>query len=238
MIRNPTELVVALDFDSIKAAEKIVSALDGLPVVYKIGLELFTATGSLWIKHLTASGYRVFLDMKLHDIPNTVAKTILQIEKMGVEYTTVHLSGGHKMLDMIYDQLPKESKLKILGVSVLTSFLEEEWISSTSLIAKLGSARSIHDSVLHYSTVAHDHPAIAGMVCSSLEVEEIRKKYPEQFLMVPGIRFQGTSNNDQARVMTPLEASRVGASAIVVGRPITQAENPRQVAEQILKDLS
>lgn len=237
-MRKLTDLVVALDFESIEQAQKIVTALEGLPVIYKVGLELFTATGSQWVKQLTASGHRVFLDLKLHDIPNTVTKTILQIDKMGVEFTSVHLSGGHKMLDMISDKLPQDSKLKILGISVLTSFKEEDWLSNTSLIAKLGSARSIHDSVLHYSTVAHDHPAISGMVCSSHEVEEIKKKYPELFLMVPGIRPKGYAKDDQERVMTPEDAARVGASAIVVGRPITQSPNPRQMAEQILKDLS
>ena len=91
---------------------------------------------------------------------------------------------------------------------------------------------------MHYSTVAHDHPSISGMVCSPHEVEEIKKKYPELYLMVPGIRPKDIGNDDQARVMTPQEASRVGASTIVVGRPITQAENPRLIAEQILTDLS
>jgi orotidine-5'-phosphate decarboxylase len=237
MIRTRTELVVALDFESIDAAEKIISALDGLPVIYKVGLELFTAVGPAWVKKLTASGKRVFLDLKLHDIPNTVTKAILQIEKMGVEFTSVHLSGGHKMLDMIEQNIASDSKLKILGISVLTSFKEEDWISNTSLIAKLGASRTIHDSVLHYSTVAHDHPALEGMVCSPHEVEEIKKKYPELYLMVPGIRPADFSKDDQARVMTPQDASRVGASSIVVGRPITQAENPRLVVEQILKDL-
>lgn len=238
MIIAPTELCVALDFESTEEAQKIVTALEGLPVIYKVGLELFTATGSDWVRKLTATGHRVFLDLKLHDIPNTVTKTILQIDKMGVEFTSVHLCGGHKMLDMIEEKLPADSKLKILGISVLTSFKEEDWISNTSLIAKLGASRSIHDSVLHYSTVAHDHPAISGMVCSSYEVEEIKKKYPELFLMVPGIRPENTAKNDQERVMTPQEAARVGASAIVVGRPITQSANPRLMTEQILKDLS
>ncbi len=233
-----TELVVALDFENSEAAEKIISTLDGLPVIYKIGLELFSAVGSHWVKQLISSGHRVFLDLKLHDIPNTVTKTILQIDQMGVEFTTVHLCGGHKMLDRIHEQLPQSSKLKILGVSVLTSFREEDWISNTSLIAKLGAARSIHDSVLHYSTFAHDHPAVSGMVCSPLEVEEIKKKHPSLFLMVPGIRPKDFSKDDQIRVMTPQDASRVGASAIVVGRPITKAENPRKITEQILKDLS
>ena len=233
-----TELVVALDFETTEEAEKVIKTLDGLPVIYKIGLELFMVAGGLWVKGLTASGKRVFLDLKLHDIPNTVMKAILQIDRMGVEFTTVHLSGGHKMLDMIHDHLPKDSRLKVLGVSVLTSFHEEDWISNTSLIAKLGASRTIHDSVLHYSTVAHDHPAISGMVCSPHEVAEIKKKYPELFLMVPGIRPKDYAKDDQARVMTPEDASRVGAGAIVVGRPIIKAENPRLIVEQILKDLS
>jgi orotidine-5'-phosphate decarboxylase len=238
-MNDKTELVIALDFESIEAAEKIVTALEGLPVIYKIGLELFTATGSAWVKHLTSTGHRVFLDLKLYDIPTTVCKTILQIAKMNVEFTTVHLSGGHKMLDLIEKELPTDCKLKILGVSVLTSFHEEDWISNTSLVAKLGAARSIHDSVLHFSTVAHDHPAVSGLVCSPHEIEEVRKKYPELYLMIPGIRPKDFSKtDDQARVMTPQDASRIGANAIVVGRPITQAENPRLIAEQILKDLS
>ncbi len=237
MIRKPTELCVALDFENTDIAERMIQQLEGLPIIYKVGLELFTASGGNWVKKLTSTGHRVFLDLKLHDIPNTVTKTILQIDRMGVEFTTVHLCGGHKMLDMIEDYLPKESKLKVLGISVLTSFKEEDWISNTSLIAKLGASRTIHDSVLHYSTVAHDHPVVDGMVCSPHEVEEIKKKYPELYLMVPGIRPANTAKDDQARVMTPQEASNVGASAIVVGRPITQAENPRVMAELILKDL-
>ena len=233
-----TELVVALDFETVNAAEEIIEVLSGLPVIYKVGLELFTAAGPAWIKQLTSTGHRIFLDLKLHDIPTTVSKTIQQILKMDVEFTTVHLIGGNKMLELISEVLPKDTMLKILGVSVLTSFREEDWISNTSLVAKLGSSRSIHDSVLHFATVAHDHSSISGMVCSPLEVEEVRRKYPRLFLMVPGIRPLDMNQDDQARVMTPQEASRVGASAIVVGRPITQSENPRLVAQEILKDLS
>jgi orotidine-5'-phosphate decarboxylase len=233
-----TDLVVALDFNQATEAEKLMSALQDLPLIYKVGLELFTVVGPEWVMKQTSSGKRIFLDLKLHDIPNTVMKTILQIEKMGVEFTTVHLSGGHKMLDTIADNLPPGSKLKVLGVSVLTSFEEEEWISNMSLIAKLGAARSIHDSVLHYAALASDHPAIAGMVCSPHEVSEIKNKHHGLFLMVPGIRPEGIEKNDQARVMTPEEANLAGASAIVVGRPITQSENPRKIAEQILHDLT
>lgn len=232
-----TELVVALDFDSIEPAEALISTLSGLPVIYKVGLELFTVAGPEWVRKLTRNGNRVFLDLKLHDIPNTVMKTVRNIEKMEVEFTTIHLSGGHKMLDLIEQNRTAGSKLKVLGVSVLTSFKEEEWISNTSLIAKLGSARTIHDSVLHFATVAHDHPALEGMVCSPLEVAEVRKKYPELYLMVPGIRPGSSNLDDQERVMSPTEASKQGASAIVVGRPITQSSQPRSAVEDILRSL-
>lgn len=233
-----TELIVALDFNNAEDAEKIISQLDGLPVVYKVGLELFTAEGPAFVKKLVASGHRVFLDLKLHDIPNTVTKTLLEIEKMGVEFTTVHLSGGKKMLEMIHEKMPAHTKLKVLGISVLTSFQEEEWISNLSAIAKLGAGRTIHDSVMHYAILANDHPAVQGMVCSSHEVEEVKRKYPDLYLVVPGIRPELSSKDDQGRVMTPQEAAQAGASAVVVGRPITQSETPRKTAEMILKDLS
>ncbi len=237
MVSN-TELIVALDFNNVEDAEKIISNLDGLPVVFKVGLELFTATGPALVKKLVSEGKRIFLDLKLHDIPNTVVKTLIEIDKMGVEFTTIHLSGGKKMLEEIHEKMPKNSRLKILGVSVLTSFQEEEWISNLSAIAKLGAGRSIHDSVMHYAILANDHPAVHGLVCSSHEVNEVKAKYPELEVVVPGIRPETFDVDDQARVMTPQEAAKAGATAIVVGRPITQSKNPRKIAEQILKDLS
>jgi orotidine-5'-phosphate decarboxylase len=240
-----TELVVALDFADTESAEKLMAELKDLPVIYKVGLELFMSAGPLWVKSLTDRGVRIFLDLKFHDIPNTVGAAVLQGASLGVEFMTLHLSGGRRMLDEVSTQL-KELELKgtlkkrpkLLGVSVLTSFKEEEWIASVSNVAKLGSIRTIADSVMHYSNLAFDHPAIFGMVCSSHEVESIRRKYAKLFLMVPGIRPKGISANDQNRVMTPAEAMSAGASAIVVGRPITQASNPRQMAESILKDIS
>jgi orotidine-5'-phosphate decarboxylase len=233
-----TELVVALDFDEAIQAEKLMSELSGLSVIFKVGLELFTAVGPEWVKKQTAAGHRIFLDLKLYDIPNTVLKSLNQISKMGVEFTTVHLSGGHRMLDLLAENSISNSNLRILGISVLTSFGEEDWISNTSLVAKLGAARTIHDSVMHFSTLANDHPAVYGMVCSPLEVQDIKFKFPGLYLMVPGIRPEGTEKNDQQRIMTPAEASRAGASAIVVGRPITQSPDPRKTTEQILRDLA
>jgi orotidine-5'-phosphate decarboxylase len=233
-----TELIVALDFNHVEEAEKIISELDGLPLIYKVGLELFTAVGPAFVKNLVSRGKRVFLDLKLHDIPNTVVKTLLEIDQMGVELTTIHLSGGKKMLEMIHEEMPKDSKLKILGISVLTSFQEEDWISNLSSIAKLGAGRSIHDSVMHYAILANDHPAVHGLVCSSHEVKEVKAKYPELIVVVPGIRPENFDQDDQGRVMTPAEAAKAGATAVVVGRPITKSQHPRKIAEQILKDLS
>lgn len=240
-----TELVVALDFSSVEPAEKLIASLDGLPVIYKVGLELFLSAGPVWVKSLCDRGIRVFLDLKFHDIPNTVGHAVTQAALMGVEFMTLHLSGGKRMLDEVDTQL-REKELsgelkkrpKILGVSVLTSFKEEDWIANISHVAKLGSIRSIEDSVMHYSNLAYDHPAVYGMVCSSLEIESIRSKYPKLFLMAPGIRPKGASLNDQSRVMTPAEAMSAGASAIVVGRPITLAHDPKHVVELILKDIS
>jgi len=236
-MKPATELVVALDFDQVSAAENMIETLSGLPVIYKVGLELFTSVGPTWVRGLTANGHRIFLDLKLHDIPNTVTKAILQIEKMGVEFTTVHLSGGRKMLDQIQSELPSTTSLKVLGISVLTSFSEDEWVTNASAIANAGSIRSVHDSVIQFANLASEYSAVTGMVCSPLEVAEIKIKHPKLYLMVPGIRPQGSEKNDQARVMTPAEASLAGASAIVVGRPITQAKDPRKMVEQILRDL-
>lgn len=128
-------------------------------------------------------------------------------------------------------------KPRVLGVSVLTSFKEEDWVANVSHMAKVSAVRTIEETVMHFATLANDHPAIQGMVCSPLEIESIRAKYPDLYLMVPGIRPEGTHAQDQSRVMTPAQAMAKGASAIVVGRSITMSENPRQVVETILKEI-
>jgi orotidine-5'-phosphate decarboxylase len=240
-----SELVIALDYSTPEPAQKLIMEMDGLPVIFKVGLELFMGTGPAWVKELTESGRRVFLDLKFHDIPNTVAQAVVQAAALGAEFTTVHLSGGKPMLDHIQTRLVAErakgtlARLpKVLGVSVLTSFREEDWIANVSHVAKMSGIRSIDDSVMHFSDLAANHPALAGMVCSPKEVAAIRSKHRNLFLMVPGIRPLGGDTHDQARVVTPGEASGMGASAIVMGRPITQSANPRQTVESILKEIS
>jgi orotidine-5'-phosphate decarboxylase len=239
-----TELVVALDFGSRAEAESLMEKLQGLPVIYKVGLELFFATGPGWIQTHSDSGIRIFLDLKFHDIPNTVAQAVVQGARTGAEFLTVHLSGGKRMLDEIDLKLNAATsrgeiqiRPKILGVSVLTSFHDEEWIANVSHMAKISGVRSISDSVQHFASLSHDHPAVQGMVCSPKEVELVRVKHPQLFLMVPGIRPEGAHAHDQSRVMTPKQAHEAGASAIVVGRPITQAVDPRAATLAILGEL-
>jgi orotidine-5'-phosphate decarboxylase len=239
-----TELVVALDYNDQKKADQLIEQLEGLPIIYKVGLELFMAADSKWTQALCASGHRVFLDMKFYDIPNTVSSAMVRAAKLGAEFVTVHLAGGRRMLDEIDICLQEAlltgeilSRPKVLGVSVLTSFKEEEWIANVSHMARVTDVRSIEDTALHFANLVHEHPGVQGMVCSPQEIQKIRLKYPQLYLMVPGIRPVGTTSHDQSRIMTPSEAASAGASAIVVGRPITQATEPRNVAEQILREI-
>ena len=239
-----TELVVALDFNDQKKAQALMDQLIGLPIIYKVGLELFLSSDTAWVRKLCEEGTRVFLDLKFYDIPNTTANAVLSAAKLGAEYVTVHLSGGRRMLDEINIRLEEgmisgeiKARPRVLGVSVLTSFSEEDWVATVSHVAKVSAVRSIETAVIHFSTLVHEHPAVLGMVCSPREIEAIRKIDPDLFLMVPGIRPKGSDTNDQSRVMTPAEAKAAGASAIVVGRPITQAKDPRAVVESILREI-
>lgn len=243
-----TELVIALDYSKKEDAEAMIQKLDGLPVIFKVGLELFLSAGPQWVKEVASKEHRIFLDLKFHDIPQTVARSVLQATRLGVEFMTVHLSGGTLMLDAI-EKAFRDAELsgevmkrpRVLGVSVLTSFKKEDWIASISHVAKLSAIRPIDEAVVRYSNLAHDHPALGGMVCSPQELKLVRPKYADLYLMIPGIRMDPESesefNDDQGRVMSPDQASRLGASAIVVGRPITQATDPRAVVENILGNL-
>jgi orotidine-5'-phosphate decarboxylase len=238
-----TELVVALDYPNAELADQCIQNLKGLPVIYKVGLELFMGTSPTWVKKLCAN-QRVFLDLKFFDIPNTVGQAVIRGASLGAEFMTLHLSGGKLMFDEVSIKIREamaagqlQTAPKILGVSVLTSFQEEDWIANVSHMAKLSAIRSIEDTVMHFANMADEHAAIQGLVCSPKEIAVIRAKFPNLFLMVPGIRPMGGDLHDQKRVMTPVEAGHAGASAIVVGRPITQSKTPRLVAESILREL-
>jgi orotidine-5'-phosphate decarboxylase len=233
---HPTELIVALDFPKPEKALRFVEGMGDLPVIYKVGLELFLASGPEIVRELVHQKKRVFLDLKLYDIPNTVARAALQAALLHVEMLTLHLAGGSAMIRAVAEEFANipELRPKILGVTVLTSFDDVRWAEVTKALT--GHAAEIADSV--DGLVEHAVTwGVDGLVCSAMELESIRAQFPSLYTVVPGIRPAGSAANDQARIMTPKQARLAGASAIVVGRPITGAEKPREMAESILKEL-
>ncbi|MBI3534159.1 MAG: orotidine-5'-phosphate decarboxylase [Deltaproteobacteria bacterium] len=233
---NQTELIVALDFPNDTTAWNLVQTLKNYPVIYKVGLELYLSAGSAFVKKLKENKNRAFLDLKFYDIPNTVAKAAQQVALLKADMFTAHLSGGEKMFGAIKEELKHLPAPipKTLGVSVLTSFDEREW--NTQTIALSGSASSISESVIRLIEKA-DLWGVDGVVCSAHELIHIRKKYPNLYLVIPGIRPEGSVTHDQARIMTPKQASQEGANAIVIGRPITQTHDPAKITEQVLRDI-
>jgi orotidine-5'-phosphate decarboxylase len=236
LANHSTDLIVALDYAKPEHALELVDRLGSLEVIYKVGFELFLSGGPEIVKELVHRKRRVFLDLKFHDIPNTVARAAAQAAFMQVEMFTVHLAGGSQMIKAAAAELAEIPSLKpkILGVSVLTSFDDVRWAEVTRSLTD--HAVDVDDSV--YGIVSHAAAWGAdGVVCSAFELPEIRRLYPGLYTVVPGIRPEGFASGDQARVMTPAQARAAGAHAIVVGRPITASADPRQAVESIIKDL-
>lgn len=236
LYENPMKLAIPLDFSSTEAARKTLNELKGLPLVMKVGPELILTAGLPIIKEIKDLGFSVFLDLKLHDIPNTVEKSVGRVIDLGVDYCTIHLSGGKPMIESALSLVQKQSSpLKLLGVSVLTSFDQQSWDEVGE--AAFGSHRKIEDSVDSLAGFA-DELGLPGVVCSAFELVAIKKKYPKLFTVVPGIRPKDSDLQDQSRVMTPIEAKNRNADLIVMGRPITKSENPRKSAEKVLEEIS
>jgi orotidine-5'-phosphate decarboxylase len=235
--QQSTDLIVALDYPHADRAMALVDKLQGLPVIYKVGFELFLGGGPDVVRELVHRKNKVFLDLKFHDIPNTVARAAKQASLLLVDMFTLHLAGGSSMVRAVAEELKDipELKPRILGVSVLTSFDDVRWAELTKALT--GHAVDVKDSV---AGLIEHAPAwgVDGVVCSALELPQIRAAFPNLYTVVPGIRPEGSAANDQARIMTPLQARQAGASAVVIGRPITESPNPRQVVENALRDLS
>lgn len=233
---HATELIVALDYPRGGRAYELVDELKGLPLVYKVGLELFMAEGPDVVRELVHRKCRVFLDLKLHDIPNTVARAARQAALLKVEMFTLHLAGGSAMVRAVAEELADIPSLrpKILGVSVLTSFDDVRWAEVTKALTD--HAVDVQDSVIGLVSHAAGWGA-DGVVCSALELPLVKKQAPGVYTVVPGIRPAGANRGDQARVMTPAEAKGSGADAIVMGRPITESSDPRGVVEDVLREL-
>ncbi|MCL1940063.1 MAG: orotidine-5'-phosphate decarboxylase [Desulfovibrionaceae bacterium] len=225
-------LVVAVDYPSVAQAVALAETLSGLPVWLKVGLELFTAEGPALLKRLEAMGFALFLDLKFHDIPNTVYGAVRSASALGVRMLTVHTAGGEAMCRAAVDgrkAAASEGKGAplLMGVTVLTS---EGLRGETEM--------SLAMRVRERAIMARDC-GLDGVVCSGLEVETVKRSCGRDFLcLCPGIRFAGTAGgDDQARVCTPAQAAAIGADYIVMGRPITRAASPAQVALAALEEM-
>ncbi len=225
-------LIVALDVPTAIDAQEIVYELGDSVSFYKVGLQLFTAEGPRIVSELVSSGRKVFLDLKLHDIPNTVAGAVKSASELGVTMLTVHAAGGRKMLAAAAEAArPAPQPLTILAVTVLTSFAEED-------LRQSGVQSSIPDQVLHLAMLAKSS-GCDGIVTSPKESKKARSALgPEMAIVTPGIRPAGADPGDQARVATPTAAIQAGASHIVVGRPILSAPNRNEAAAAIIRELS
>jgi orotidine-5'-phosphate decarboxylase len=240
--KSEDRLIVALDVSSAAAAQQIVTALGNSVHIYKVGMQLYTAEGPQFVRDLVSSGHQVFLDLKYHDIPNTVASAVREAAQLGVSMLTVHASGGEKMLRAAVEASHVAAgvharqansvvrSLQLLAVTVLTSMDESD-------LHQTGVSGALLDHVLRLASTALD-AGCAGVVSSAREVKSLRAKLGEDFLIVnPGVRPAGSDHGDQARVVTPAEAIQAGATHIVVGRPITAAKDPALAARTIQQEI-
>lgn len=225
-------LIVALDAPDATHALELVDRLEGSCQWFKVGLELFTATGPSFLEQLTKRGHSVFLDLKFHDIPNTVAGAVRSAAKLGARMMTVHALGGPTMLSAAREAvagLPNPPEL--LAVTVLTSM-------DASQLKAIGVQDPPARQVERLAQMGLD-AGLRGFVCSPEEVGALRARTgPEGVLVIPGIRPEGAAMGDQKRVATPAEALQKGASYLVVGRPITQAPLPAEAADAILREMT
>ena len=224
-------LIIALDVSTAAAARKIVAAVGDSALTYKVGMQLYTAEGPQVVRDLVASGRRVFLDLKYHDIPNTVGAAVNEAAKLGVSMLTVHASGSAKMLRASVEAAKVQAELIVLAVTVLTSMDGND-------LETIGMHGTVADSVVRLAKIALTN-GCQGIVTSAREASRVRAELGNEFALVtPGVRPAGSTAGDQKRVVTPAEAIAAGASHIVVGRPITEAADPATQARAILAQIS
>jgi orotidine-5'-phosphate decarboxylase len=225
------QLIIALDVSTAAAAQSIVTAVGESAFNYKVGMQLYTAEGPRIVRDLIGCGHRVFLDLKYHDIPNTVAAAVREAAALGVGMLTVHAAGGGKMLRAAIEAARSVSAgLMVLAVTVLTSMDDHD-------LDRIGVRARVVDHVLRLSALAVAD-GCHGVIASPLEASELRRELGHEFAIVtPGVRPGGTTYDDQARIATPAEALAAGATHIVVGRPITEAADPAAEAKAILAEM-
>ena len=230
-IEDP-RVIVALDFSGGDQARQFVDRLEPGSCRLKIGKELFTREGPELVRYFTANGHEVFLDLKFHDIPNTVARACQAAAALGVWMMNVHASGGSKMMSAARAALDELGPCRpmLIGVTVLTSMDGED-------LRELGVNADPGEQVLRLATLARTS-GLDGVVCSPQEASMLRDEFGEKFkLVTPGIRPKGASLDDQSRVLTPADAVRNGSDYLVMGRPITKADDPVSVLKRINQEL-
>jgi orotidine-5'-phosphate decarboxylase len=224
--RNNSKVIVALDFPDEKSTMQLVEQLDPGMCRVKVGKELFIRCGPLLVKQLIADGFDVFLDLKFHDIPNTVARACEAAAELGVWMVNVHSLGGLAMMQAAREALNDDNAPLLIAVTLLTSSGEKE-------LADLGIQQTPVEFVKHLSSLAQQ-AGLDGVVCSAQEASVLRQQGGEDFILVtPGIRPEGSAGDDQQRVVTPQKAAANGSDYLVIGRPVTRADHPAQVLQAI-----
>jgi len=224
-------LILALDVSTAAAARNVVAAVGDSAFTYKVGMQLYTAVGPEIVRDLVAAGRRVFLDLKYHDIPTTVAAAVREAAALGVSMLTVHAAGGGKMLRAATEAAAVNPRLMVLGVTVLTSMDAND-------LDKIGVHGTVVDQVERLAALSLAD-GCHGVVASAREASSLRRELGDDFAIVtPGVRPAGAAHGDQARVVTPEEAIAAGATHIVVGRPITGAPDPAAEARAILEQMN
>ena len=228
---SSSPIIVALDFPNEKEAFALVDQLEPGRCRLKVGKELFTRSGPEFVRKLVKQNFDVFLDLKFHDIPNTVARACQAGADLGVWMINVHAMGGRKMLEAAREALPaNSSNPKLIAVTVLTSMGADD-------LKEIGLNYSPAEQVKHLATLTHDC-GLDGVVCSPQEIALLREHLDTSFeLVTPGIRPEWSVTGDQKRIMTPAQAVQAGSNYLVIGRPITQADDPMQALEKIEKEL-
>ena len=222
------EIIVALDEPSLDGARRLMDRLAGRARFYKVGLQLFTAEGPAAVEAVKQHGARVFLDLKMHDIPNTVASAVRSARNLGVDLCTIHLSGGPEMCAAAVAEAG--DKTTILGVTVLTS-------SNQSTLEACGVHGSVAEQVVRLDKMGYA-AGVRGFVASALELPLLRAELGKQpLLVIPGVRPAGSDAGDQKRTATPAEVVRGGATHLVVGRPISQADSPAEAFDRIAREI-
>ena len=232
MSNSDSPIIVALDFPDKAAALNLVEKLDPSRCRLKVGKEMFTRLGPDFVEGLAGKGFDVFLDLKFHDIPNTVAAACSAACDLGVWMMNVHASGGRRMMEAAREAIEKSSQSPLLiAVTILTSLSEED-------IKEVGYMGTPAENVMRLATLA-SQSGMDGVVCSPKEVTALRESLGNDFALVtPGIRPAGSAADDQRRTLTPAEAIAAGSSYLVIGRPITQADNPMGVLLTIESEIA